>query len=172
MKRVTLAMSPNDSIFFDEWQACLRAHYMHVIRTNDTITEPTLRSVLLATGLSEDELDALREQALGGEGETHEAAESVEAAADVALAPVEAPQPDEYDLPQDDLTLEDAPSEDEAEPVPPAELGTDLAPVEPVAELPAEGDEPDADFADADEDAPPDDEPDPYAPPPNQLSLF
>jgi len=165
-------MSPNDSVFFDEWQACLRAHYMYVIRTNDTITEPTLRSVLLATGLSEDELAALREQARGAEGEAHEAVESVEAAADVALSPVEAPQPDEYDLPQDDLTLDAAPLEEEAEPVPPAEMGTDLAPVEPVAELPVDDDTPDADFPDADEDAPPDDEPDPYAPPPNQLSLF
>ncbi len=57
-------MTPRDSIFFDEWQACLRAHYIHVIRTHDTVTEPTLRHVLLTTGLSEAELAALRAEAL------------------------------------------------------------------------------------------------------------
>lgn len=50
-------------IFFDEWQACLRAHYIYVIRTGDAITEPTLRQVLLHSGLSETELEALRAQA-------------------------------------------------------------------------------------------------------------
>ncbi|NLE53273.1 MAG: hypothetical protein GX613_17900, partial [Chloroflexi bacterium] len=59
-------MTPNGSLFFDEWQACLRAHYLHVIRMQDTITESTLRGVLLATGLSEDELEALRQEALSG----------------------------------------------------------------------------------------------------------
>ncbi len=52
------------SIFFDEWQACLRAHYVYVIRAGDRVTEPTLRGVLLQTGLSETELAALREGAL------------------------------------------------------------------------------------------------------------
>lgn len=165
-------MSPNGNIFFDEWQACLRAHYIHVIRTNDTITEPTLRSVLLATGLSEDELAALREEALGALGEAYEAVESVEAAEDTPLAPVEAPQPDDYDLPQADLTLDTAPPEDEAEPVAPAEMGTDLAPVEPEVALPPEYAESTADPVEADEGALPDDDPDPYTPPPNQLSLF
>ncbi|MBN1679263.1 MAG: hypothetical protein JW966_03160 [Anaerolineae bacterium] len=47
------------SIFFDEWQACLRSHYEHVIRTQDTITEPTLRNVLLHSGLSEHDLSKL-----------------------------------------------------------------------------------------------------------------
>lgn len=56
-------MSEKRSIFFDEWQACLRAHYRFVIQDNDTVTEPTLRHVLLQTGLAEDELDALAEEA-------------------------------------------------------------------------------------------------------------
>lgn len=46
-------------VFFDEWQACLRAHYQHVIATGDTITQATLRGVLLRAGLTPDELDAL-----------------------------------------------------------------------------------------------------------------
>jgi hypothetical protein len=52
------------SIFFDAWQACLRAHYVHVIRTSDAVTEPTLRAVLLQSGLSDDELHALYQEAL------------------------------------------------------------------------------------------------------------
>lgn len=52
-------MNDNRSIFHDEWRACLYAHYEHVIRTGDTITEPTLRHVLLQAGLREDELTAL-----------------------------------------------------------------------------------------------------------------
>jgi len=57
-------MTMKRSIFFDEWQSCLRAHYIYVVRTNDKVTEPTLRSVLLHTGLTEDDIEALREQAL------------------------------------------------------------------------------------------------------------
>jgi len=52
------------SIFFDEWQDCLRSHYIYVIRADDQITEPTLRRVLLQTGLNEDDLEALRDEAL------------------------------------------------------------------------------------------------------------
>jgi hypothetical protein len=58
-------MSDRRSIFFDEWRACLRAHYVYVLRTNDTVTEPTLRHVLRQTGISEEELAALQAEALG-----------------------------------------------------------------------------------------------------------
>lgn len=58
-------MSDRRSIFFDEWQACLRAHYVYVLRTNDTVTEPTLRHVLHQTGITDEELAALQAQALG-----------------------------------------------------------------------------------------------------------
>lgn len=51
------------SIFFDEWQACLRSHYIHVLRADDGITEPTLRAVLLHTGLTARDLDDLRAEA-------------------------------------------------------------------------------------------------------------
>jgi hypothetical protein len=56
-------MSDDSNIFFDEWRACLRAHFIHVIRTGDTVTEPTLRHVLMQTGLTEADLDALTDQA-------------------------------------------------------------------------------------------------------------
>lgn len=53
-------MTDRQGIFFDEWQACLRAHFTHVVRANDTNTEVTLRGVLLQTGLTDDDLDDLR----------------------------------------------------------------------------------------------------------------
>lgn len=60
-----VTMSDKRSIFFDEWQACLRAHYVYVLRTNDMVTEPTLRQVLHQTGLTDEDLAALQAQALG-----------------------------------------------------------------------------------------------------------
>lgn len=50
-------------IFFDDWQACLRSHYIYVIRAGDAVTEPTLRHVLLHSGVDESELEALRAEA-------------------------------------------------------------------------------------------------------------
>lgn len=57
-------MSDSRGIFFDDWQACLRAHYVHVLRANDAITERTLRGVLLQSGVTEAELAALHDRAL------------------------------------------------------------------------------------------------------------
>jgi hypothetical protein len=51
------------SVFFDHWQACLRAHFVYVLRIGDHITEPTLRDVLLQTGQSEADLAALYDDA-------------------------------------------------------------------------------------------------------------
>lgn len=57
-------MSKRKSIFFEDWRTCLREHYLHVIRTGDNITEPTLRMVLQEVGFSMAEIDALREEGL------------------------------------------------------------------------------------------------------------
>jgi hypothetical protein len=59
-------MSDKRSIFFDEWQACLRAHYVHVLRSDDSVTEPTLRHVLHQTGIADEELAALQAEGLAG----------------------------------------------------------------------------------------------------------
>jgi hypothetical protein len=48
------------SPFADDWRDCLRAHFMHVIRTNDVRTEPTLTGVLLNAGFTEAELRELK----------------------------------------------------------------------------------------------------------------
>lgn len=50
---------PGQSIFSDDWRDCLRAHYKHVIRTDDKVTEVTLRAVMREAGFSADELKAL-----------------------------------------------------------------------------------------------------------------
>jgi hypothetical protein len=52
-------MSSSRSIFYDDWRNCLRTHYMHVIRSNDRVTEPTLRRVLLSVGFSEAEIQEM-----------------------------------------------------------------------------------------------------------------
>jgi hypothetical protein len=49
------------SIFADEWRECLRAHYTYVIRTDDRITERTLRGVMIhEAGFTEAELKELQ----------------------------------------------------------------------------------------------------------------
>ena len=57
-------MSPQQSVFYDAWRECLREHFLHVVRTGDEITEPSLRSVLQNTGFSEEEIEVLRGEAL------------------------------------------------------------------------------------------------------------
>ncbi len=128
------------SIFFDAWQACLRAHYVHVIRTNDAVTEPTLRSVLLQSGLSEDELHALYQEAL-------------------ALGPVDPdtvimPEPDVEPLPDvlpepepepDELSPEDIPDpalDEQSEIEEAAEEATEIETIEDIDEASAPPDEP------------------------------
>ncbi|NWF70144.1 MAG: hypothetical protein HXY40_13750 [Chloroflexi bacterium] len=51
------------SVFADEWRDCLRAHYMHVVRTQDTVTLKSLLSVMHEAGFGEDELRALQVRA-------------------------------------------------------------------------------------------------------------
>lgn len=150
-------MTPKGTLFFDEWQACLRAHYIHVIRTHDAVTEPTLRYVLLTTGLTEADLAALRAAAL-------DAPDEQPGALDPRPAPAVTPPLDEIELPDAD-PLDDLPA-------PVAEAYSDRPPDEPA---PDEDDAPE----DAPAGAPAPDEaaaapapPEPHAPSPNQLPLF
>ncbi len=50
---------PYTSIFADEWRECLRAHFTIVMRTNDKITEKTLRGVMIEAGFTDAELKEL-----------------------------------------------------------------------------------------------------------------
>jgi hypothetical protein len=49
--------------FDTEWRDCLRAHYMHVIRTGDKVTEPSLTVVLHQVGFTDSELAEWRVRA-------------------------------------------------------------------------------------------------------------
>jgi hypothetical protein len=49
--------------FDTEWRECLRAHYTHVIRTGDKVTEPSLTVVLHQVGFTDAELAELRVRA-------------------------------------------------------------------------------------------------------------
>lgn len=51
------------SIFAEEWRACLREQYKHVIRTNDPITRASLITVLHEVGFGDDELRQLEVEA-------------------------------------------------------------------------------------------------------------
>lgn len=53
----------SENIFRDEWLECLRAHYMHVIRTNDRVTLPSLTVVMGQAGFNDSELAELRVRA-------------------------------------------------------------------------------------------------------------
>ncbi len=49
--------------FAKDWRDCLEAHFVHVIRTHDHVTEPTLAHVLKQTGFSETQLAELKVRA-------------------------------------------------------------------------------------------------------------
>lgn len=53
----------SENIFADDWVECLEAHYMHVIRTNDKVTEPSLSIVMHSAGFSDEQLAELRVRA-------------------------------------------------------------------------------------------------------------
>lgn len=55
------AMSEN--IFATEWMDCLEAHYTHVIRTKDHVTEPSLTIVMHSAGFTDKQLAELRVRA-------------------------------------------------------------------------------------------------------------
>lgn len=52
-----------ENIFEAEWRECLEAHYMHVIRTRDKVTEPSLTVVMHQAGFNDSELAELRVRA-------------------------------------------------------------------------------------------------------------
>jgi hypothetical protein len=71
---------PSYNPFYTEWQECLKAHYQHVIRVDDQVTEPTLHGVLLDTGFTEDDIHRFRFEVLGEVAEIETSAEIAETA--------------------------------------------------------------------------------------------
>ncbi len=53
----------SENIFASEWIDCLEAHYAHVIRTKDHVTEPSLTIVMHSAGFSDKQLAELRVRA-------------------------------------------------------------------------------------------------------------
>jgi len=51
--------------FNEEWRACLQAHYEHVLRIQDVVTEPTLYRVLRNTGFSEEQIAKIQFDVIG-----------------------------------------------------------------------------------------------------------
>ncbi len=52
------------NVFEEDWRACLRAHYAHVIKEHDINNERSLETVLMQTGFSEVDLAAMRSEIL------------------------------------------------------------------------------------------------------------
>lgn len=162
----------SENVFANEWIECLEAHYMHVIRTKDKVTEPSLSIVMHSAGFSDAQLAELRVRAtmhvddsgadfvpdldvLESEHDHHDHHEA---------PPVE--EPKVFNIPIDVAPAQAevvAPEPVEVEPV--SEI-IDL----PEAELEPEQSEPEEDAAPEAELEPEPEEPDPDAP--QQLSLF
>jgi hypothetical protein len=53
----------SENVFANEWVECLEAHYMHVIRTKDKVTEPSLSIVMHSAGFTDKQLAELRVRA-------------------------------------------------------------------------------------------------------------
>jgi hypothetical protein len=115
------------NIFENEWRACLRAHYFHVIRERDTGNEQSLITVLLQTGFTDEDIDTMRLEALAGlawnvelEGEiaTDDQGETQ------AEEPVEAISMTAASSPEDEAEAEASPSEpdDDEQAGPPVQL--------------------------------------------------
>jgi len=111
------------SIFADDWRACLREHYMHVVRTGDRATLPSLTLVMHEIGFTDDDLAELRVLATMRADDMPADYVPPEIAAPRAFAAVAAP-PDEIEAEAepDDLPIADEePAPDtEAEPAPDA----------------------------------------------------
>jgi hypothetical protein len=155
-------MSRERSVFFDEWQACLRSHYVHVIRSQDEVTEPTLRHVLLQTGLTQAELEALWEDAnYIAPSMVEESAADInpeEAVVEAAAEPVEEP------LPAEVIEVVAAEAEKST-----AELIVETGAVGDGVMIVPEVEAPVSDAAEAVEDMPPEETPPPDV---RQLSMF
>lgn len=137
----------SDNVFADEWRACLRAHYMHVVRIGDRVTEPTLRMVMHDAHFSDEELAELRVRAtmhvddVGADfvpdlnalqGAPSDAPAETDEAAGEAFYSIATPVETDYPLP--DEALNDLPLEAEAPPT--AELPDDEPPAPPDEDAP------------------------------------
>ncbi len=177
----------SQNVFADEWRDCLRAHYMHVVRTEDHVTLPTLTVVMHQAGFNDSELAELRVRATL---RTEQVADDFVPQLDVlANAPDDAPYliavPDMPIEADDDLPLTDMPIEaDDDLPLTdmPIEADDDLLtvpdmPIETDDDLPLTDEDAALASHEPDEENIPPEPAEPEEPPPDpdapqQLSLF
>ena len=119
------------SVFADDWRACLREHYMHVVRTDDRATLPSLTLVMYEVGFSDDDLAELRVLATMRADDMPADYVPPEIAAPRVFAAVAPPDeieaeadalPVEDEEPEPDTEAEPEPDEDAADPDAPQQL--------------------------------------------------
>jgi hypothetical protein len=115
-----------ENIFEDEWRACLRAHFFHVIKEQDSGNERSLTTVLLETGFAEDEIEAMRAEALDESGWTAEADQEI---ADVPAAEQELMEEAQLEIP---VMADGAPENESKSPELPVDADEDEPPGPPV----------------------------------------
>lgn len=182
----------SENIFANEWVECLEAHYMHVIRINDKVTEPSLSIVMHSAGFTDAQLAELRVRAtmhIDSVGADFVPDLDVLEAADHQHESAQAAEPVVYNIPIDlppvavnvQAPVEVVPVNEQIVELPEATVTAepveaDVSLLEDVLVNEPEDELPEAEFEDAtiEEDEPPvEDEPaqpDPDAP--QQLSLF
>ncbi|MEO8612811.1 MAG: hypothetical protein ABI690_33260 [Chloroflexota bacterium] len=164
-----------EDIFQNEWRECLEAHYMHVIRTRDKVTEPSLTVVMGQAGFNASELAELRVRAT-----MHIDDSGANFVPDLeALAPVEEPRIIAVAVPDVPPSSEPTPEEAILEPQTefPVEALLEGTLTESQAEvlteeLIVEIEDQAAEDAQLDEEPPPADIPEEDPDAPQQLSLF
>jgi hypothetical protein len=117
-----------DNPFAEEWRECLRAHYMHVIRVRDRVTEPSLTVVMGQAGFSDAELAELRVRATMHVDDVADdftpdldalAHEDVDTSFSMSVPEIPVSQP-AVDIPDEAEMVLDEPDEPETEPEPDA----------------------------------------------------
>lgn len=146
----------NQSIFGDDWRACLREQYMQVVRIGDAVTLPTITLVMHEVGFTDDELAELRIRATMRADDMPDDFVPPEVRA-TAIPGVDLPAADDLDD-EDDL--------------PPLPIDEPTLPDEALFILDAEVEDAEVDDDAADADADEEDPPAPDPDGPQQLSLF
>ncbi len=159
----------SENVFDREWRECLEAHYMHVVRTDDRVTLPSLTYVMHQAGFDDAQLAELRVRATmhvddvgadfvpdmnvleaapqGGEARVFAVPDGLPLTGDEPTSPQreDGEQATVVELaPEDGLDSEMALSEEEVEPIPSEDELLHEAEAEGIEEDEAPPDDPDA----------------------------
>lgn len=116
------------NIFAEDWQACLHAHYVHVLHEKDMSNEASLRLVLKQVGFDDPTLDGLRSGILADAPLTDLPAEEAPISYQPSAVPditaaigLEVTDPVAVDeaAPAEEMVVEEAPAEEPAAPLEP-----------------------------------------------------